>query len=229
MPCKSSTCYGVTFRPTLTEFNKYKTDFIEKIKRKYDKYVFTLEKGKSENYNHYQGFIEFSKEKRADNVRKDFCKITKEMKISHPKVAIRIKPIHTDPEACLGYVLKEQDEINENIYYGGFDIKYLQKCQEYYKSLKLTDKVILDKERIQIRNLPIIFKNYFDLNENKIVDKLGNGKMNLTEDDVKSIIMLMAQEDYCLLPIILSRDFHKIIKFLRYYIQEKLVEMRGHF
>lgn len=229
MPCKSSTCYGITFRPTLTEFDQYKTQFMENVKNKYYKYVFSLEKGSGDNYNHYQGYIELGTEKRADNFRKEFTEITKEMKLSHPKVALRIKPIHTDPDACIGYVLKEQDEINENVYFAGFDISLLQKCQEYYKNLKMSDKILLDKERVQIRNLPVIFKNFFTANEDRIIEMVGNGKYNLKDDDIKSIIMLMAQEDYCLLPIIMSKEFNKIIKFLRYYIQEKLVEMRNHF
>lgn len=227
MPCSKSSCYNFTFRPTIEEFDEYHKDFVDKFTDKFNKYkyIISYEKGKSDIHNHIQGFIDMSKEVRSDNLRKTFNKIISEYNLKNKDIAMKVKPVVRDAETCAGYILKEYEDIenNEFILYNGYSIEYLLELREKYLKLSLDKKQVIDKVRVNIRNLPEIFRNYYNLHKSDIDETIEGDINNLDNEDVKKILLMMGQTDYYVLPIILSRDFDKIVKYLRLYIKNELI------
>lgn len=213
MPTASSTCFSITFRPTFDEFNKYNEEFLDRIQKNYDKYIFCYEKGTGEQVNHLQGFIEFNKEKVANNFRKEFDKkIMKNFDISHPKVALKISPIKRDVNTVMGYVLKEQTDLS-SILQQGFNNEQLEKLQQDYKACVLEKKMKSDKHRISLRNIHIIMEDYI---KNKYPDLT-----ELDESMVRKILGQMGNDGYCLLPLT-QRGFSHTVRYLTAYFNTGL-------
>lgn len=213
MPTASSTCFSITFRPTFDEFNKYHEDFMDKIEKNYDKYIFCYEKGSGDEINHLQGFMEFNKEKVANNFRKEFDrKIMKDFNIGHPKVALKITPIKRDVNVCIGYVLKEQSDLS-TILQCGFDNETLQKLQKDYLEVMKEKKMKSDKQRISLRNIHVLMEEYIKIKQIDIVE--------IEEKDVRRILGLMGNDGYCLLPLT-QRGFSHTVRYLTAYFNTGL-------
>lgn len=219
MPSKNSSCYSITFRPTYEEYRKYNEQFCDNIQRKFNKAKFILshEKGNNEEYNHIQGFIEFSKDKRADTLRKQFNKfIIKDMDISYPKVALKVSPISRDVKLCQGYTLKEQSiDLPKTIH--NYEVDYLLECRQYYLNLSNEKKAKVDKIKVNIRSYPEVFNNYVLANMDKFVGILYDEappKFMPTGLQVAKITGLMGQDGYYVLPLMISRDFDKMCDYI---------------
>ncbi len=218
MPTKTSQYYNFTFRPTLKEFDTNQELFINNFKKQYknEKYIVSREKGNSTIPNHFQGFIELRSEKRADTFRKSFNRIINKMDISYPKVALKITPIIRDVQVCQGYILKEiqageasgqfQDVIQQ-----GYSVEYLLKVQQQYKELTLEKKQVLDKVRIKISNIYIIYSNYISLNK----EKLKNYDLENC-NDIQEILKHMCKDGYYMFDLLLNKHKLKRISFLIY-------------
>ncbi len=200
MPTKSSQYYNFTFRPKLAEFSKYCDEFVELFRTKYkkEKYLISKEKGTGDVVNHLQGFIELNKEERADKFRVKFNKIISKMDISYPKVALKITPIIRDVSICQGYILKEllADEVSgefPTLINEGYSIEYLLKVQSEYNELNNKKKVIIDKIRVNARNMYVVYNNYIDINKEKI--KKYGYDLSLSKD-VEFVIKRMIQDGY---------------------------------
>ncbi len=213
MPTKSSQYYNFTFRPSLIEYQKYHDDFIKGFKGKFgkEKYLISKEKGSGDIENHLQGFIELNKEKRADTFRNSFNKIIGNMDLSYPKVALKITPIVRDVAVCQGYILKEiqADEIEDfisgdfpTLLHKGYDVEYLLKVYKDYNELNNRKKLIIDKVRVNARNMYVVYNNYLDMNADKI--KQYGYCLSKTKD-VEFIIKRMIQDGYYCFDLLLNK------------------------
>lgn len=221
MPCKESFGFSVSFHPLPQEFDKYKSQFLDRISKKFnnDKYVMSLEKGKNSSITHIQGFIEFDKEKRSDTFKKSFNKaICKGMEFVNPKCALVLKPYNQgDLIRGVGYTLKEQNIELDDVACYSYDIDYLLQCREHYLSSKIDKKCSLDKIRVNVRCLPEVFDNYCLQNKDYFVGKLYDEipeESVFTPIQVARIIGLMGQNNYYVLPIVLNKDFNKICEYI---------------
>ncbi len=209
MPTKTSQYYNFTFRPTLSEYNQYQAEFIFQFLLKFikHKYLISHEKGTGDVFNHLQGFIELDTPKRADTFRKSFEKIIKKMVISHPKVALVITPIIRDVSICQGYILKElqADEVSgefPTLINKGYSIEYLLKVDSEYKELNNRKKTIVDKVRVNARNMYVVYNNYLEMNKAKI-KKYG---YDLSKSkDVEFVIKRMIQDGYYCFDLLLNK------------------------
>ncbi len=209
MPTKSSQYYNFTFRPTLEEYTKYNKSFLKFFRAKFgkEKYLIAHEKGTGTVFNHLQGFIELKTKKRADTFRKSFNKIIETMEISYPKVALKVTPIIRDVSICQGYILKEIDADREGgnfptLINQGYSMEYLLKVDKDYKELNNRKKVIIDKVRVNARNMYVIYSNYVIINREKI-DKYG---YNLFKpSDVQFVIKRMVQDGYYCFDLLLNK------------------------
>ncbi len=209
MPTKTSQYYNFTFRPTLSEYNQYQAEFIFQFMLMFvkQKYLISKERGSGDVENHLQGFIELDKPKRADTFRKSFEKIIKKMVISHPKVALKITPIIRDVSICQGYILKElqADEVSgefPTLINKGYSIEYLLKVDSDYKQLNNRKKAIVDKVRVNARNMYVVYNNYVEMNKAKI-KKYG---YDLSKSkDVEFVIKRMIQDGYYCFDLLLNK------------------------
>jgi len=202
MPCKKSSCFNLTFRPKLVEFEKVKESFLSKLqsKLKKEKYIFSFEKGSSDVINHIQGFIELSKEKRADTFRKSINALIKDYDITYPKVALKITPVIRDVSVCQGYILKECKDL-EKVSFQGYSLEYLLKVQKEYLTMTISKKVKVDKIRVNSRNFFIVFSNYVEAN----AEKIGKYGYDLkTTADIKVVIKRMVQDGYYCFDLLLN-------------------------
>ncbi len=213
MPTQTSQYYNFTFRPTSTEFEKYHESFLNSFKKKFKgaKYLVSYEKGTADVNNHLQGFLELTKEKRADTFRKTFTALIKDYDISYPKVALKITPIIRDVSICQGYILKEllADEVSgefPTLINKGYTIEYLLKVNEAYKALNNQKKMIIDKIRVNTRNIYIIYCNYVDGNKLKI-SKYGYD-LRKTKD-TEFVLKRMVQDGYYCFDLLLNK--HRFI------------------
>lgn len=208
MPTKKSDLFSITFRPTYEEFTKYSDLLMIRIKENYSKYVLTKEKGKGSVVNHYQMFITTLKEVRADNFRNTFKKkIMKDIILQNYNVALKIKPVITNKSSVVGYSLKEYNGIDEkNVIYKGYTLDNLLSLQDEYKELSKTNKIRIDRCRINIKNLPNLTQNYYQLHkDNYDIDTIDGFQLLFTETDIKTILNDMANDGYYLLPIFTNR------------------------
>ncbi len=212
MPTKKSQCYNFTFRPSLQEWDKYKESFLKNFQKQFgkEKYLISQEKGTSEVYNHFQGFIELTKEKRADTFRTAFHRVIKDFIIAYPKVALKITPIVRDVSICQGYILKEiQADKIEDFISGdfpilinqGYSIEYLLQVNKDYESLTNDKKLILDKVRVNARNFYVIFTRYVEVNTDKI--KEYGYDLRKTKD-TEFLMKRMVQDGYYCFDLLLN-------------------------
>lgn len=219
MPSPSSQCYSVSFHPTLDEWEECKTVFLDNFKKHYRKFstILVKEKGNKNFFNHYQGFIDFNVDKRKDTVLKSaFNGLLKGIDISYPKVALKLTPITRDVQCCKGYTLKETDDEMSSIAFTDYALSSLIDDKRYYLSQLKTKRVGKDKQRLNLRNLPEIFKNFYEVNKEKYSSCLDTGEWGM--DDVYLVLTDMGLEDYYVLPLLLRKDLPKIIKYLMCYI-----------
>lgn len=229
MPQLPSCYYSITFRPTIKEFEKYREDFVDLFTTKFkeEKYVISPEKAEKDFINHYQIYLEFNTEKRPDTIKKTINVLYKSYELSYRDVALKVKPIKNNVENVIGYTLKEQDEkLNDVI--SNFDSKFLNERRLSYLQFQKDKVASFDKVRVNVRTLPEIFKRYVENNHDRLLKDYNlNGKYNFTEEDVKIILLDMGQKEYQMLPIVISKDIKKIIKYLQLFIREKLVDERN--
>ncbi len=212
MPSTTSLCYSISFHPSIEEWGEYKQAFLTNFKKKYKKYIIVPEKGNKNYYSHYQAFVEFDKECRADTVRKSAYNILlKDIEISYPRIALKLTPITRDVKCCQGYTLKETDEEMKNVI-STYDSKYLVECKNYYLDSVNIKRVGKDKQRLTLKNLPEIFRVFVEVN--KVTLK--------TVKDVDGVFAQMGIEDYYVLPILLRRDYRIIREYLLSYVNRTL-------
>ncbi len=225
MPCKSSTCYSVSYHPNMDEFQETKALFKKQFAQHYskDEYILVPEKGSNQYHNHYQGFIKFTNEKRADAVRKSFnTQVMKDIEVSDIKIALKITPITRDVKLCQGYCLKELKDGYLNDVISNFGENVLVEGQEYYKNIQKTKKTKIDKNRINKRNIHLIFKRFYEANE----EKYGKKEI-LVELPITTIIKVLAdmiEDGYWMGAIALSPDFHHTVDYLHSIINGKTYE-----
>ncbi len=221
MPCKSSESYSVSYHPSIEEYTETKTRFIENFEKQFkeDKYILVPEKGKQTYSNHFQIWIGFEKEKRADSFRRSFhTMVMKNIEVSYLKTALRISPITRDVKLCKGYTLKELE-------LGGFDSvisnlsdSVLLDCQKYYKQHQENKSVQGDRTRINKNNIKHIFLKYF---------KMKHKKVPLIDIDRLKIIETLAEMDdngYWLGSIVTGRELSRIIDYLHHSVNNKTAE-----
>ena len=124
------------------------------------------------------------------------------MDIAYPKVALKITPIIRDVAICQGYILKEiqADKLEEfisgdfpTLLNKGYDVEYLLKVYKDYKQLNNRKKLIIDKVRVNARNMYVVYNNYLDMN----ADKIKEYGYNISKPkDVEFIIKRMIQDGY---------------------------------
>ncbi len=222
MPSIASTCFNVSFHPELEEYNNYHQLFLDRIKAKYDRYIFTHEKGSKTYYNHLQGFIQLVKEVRADNFRNGFNKhIMKDMSLSHPKIALKIKPVKNDVKRCQAYPLKEVEDFDEVIY-NGYELQYLLEIQEWYNSLASEKKVKIDRVRVSLKNIHIIIENRLSMFNIKPTDKASSPYHRYSEKQILNAFNECGNDGYYLLPILLRKDFNKVFRYVCDYVNKEI-------
>lgn len=227
MPTASSDAYSITFRPTIDEFMDYHSDFMDRVASAYPKakYILSYEKAGGDSPNHIQGFIHLERNIRADSFRRSFSsKITSDMVIAHPDIAIKLNPITRDVETCIGYTLKEQKDLSE-VRYRGYEEHYLLQCKEVYRVKTADKRSKMDKVKVNMRCLPEVVKRYFDVHYDKLSIEHGLSKRETLDSvDVYKVLCSMGQDDYYMMPIILSKDIEKICLYLRLYLLGRLVD-----
>lgn len=227
MPTASSNVYSITFRPTIDEFMDYHSDFMDRVASAYPKakYVLSYEKAGGDSANHIQGFIHIERNVRADSFRRSFqTKVIGDMVIAHPDVAVKLNPITRDVESCIGYTLKEQKDLS-GVVYKGYEEHYLLECKEVYRVKSADKRVKMDKVKVNMRCLPEIVKRYCDVYYDKLSSKHGLSKRDQMDSfDVYKVLCAMGQDDYYMMPIILSKDIDKVCLYLKLYLTGKLIE-----
>lgn len=212
MPTKKSQYFNFTFRPTLKEFDEYQELFLKNFKKKFkkEKYLISMEKGTGTVHNHFQGFIELIKEKRADTFRTTFNGVIKDFNLAYPKVALKITPIVRDVSICMGYILKEieagkiEDFLSGDcpqLLNKGYSIEYLLQVDKDYKELNNNKKIIIDKVRVNARNFYIIYCNYVDINKSKILEY---GYDLRKTKDTEFVMKRMVQDGYYCFDLLLN-------------------------
>lgn len=226
MPCKSSVAYSVSFHPSIDEYREYETLFKDQFVKTFrsDRYILTKEKGKREFFTHYQGVIEFDKEKRADTFRNTFHKkVMASVEVDNLKIALKITPITRDINMCRGYCLKEIPVNNMNFVESNYDLKRLLEFQAYYKEYQKSKLLAGDTVRVSKRNIHIIFKRYYEQNQDKYRERLLHRK-TVDRKTVIKILSDMTNDGYWIGNILLSRELSKTIDFLWKFINNKIFE-----
>lgn len=162
-------------------------------------YLFSLEKGSSDEVNHIQAFITFNKKVRNDSIKRTLYRKFKKVydydeaeKLS----AIKVKP-STDNDYVIGYCLKEQNEMYSNL-----DEDYIQRCKDFYVS-KQNDK--LKSIKVSKNNIVKVMLSYM---------KLHNiSKEHYIASDITDILGKMAN-DYYEFCWIGKRNIEDIVNYL---------------
>lgn len=134
MPSKSAECFSISFHPELSEWVEHRKTFLENFKRLYgkDNYIIVQEKGSKNIYTHYQCFVAFANEKRADNVRKSaYTGLLKEIEVAYPRTALKLTPVTRDVRYCQGYTLKEI-EVGVTGAISTYQDDFLLDCKEHH-------------------------------------------------------------------------------------------------
>ncbi len=222
MPCKKSEAFSVSYHPDIDEFTETKTTFKENFKNYInlpDKYILVPEKGKQTYFNHFQGWIGFEKEKRADTLRKSFNTVVmKGIEVAYLKTALKIVPITRDIKLCQGYCLKELelgkfDSVISNLTEG-----VLLECQKYYKEFQENKAVKLDKSRVNRTNIKHIFLKYFNIHYKKQM------LIDIERPEITKILSEMDDNGYWLGSIVTGRELSKIIDYLWYSVNNKTLD-----
>ncbi len=221
MPCKSSEAFSVSYHPDITEFTETKTSFKENFKKfmNTDKYILVPEKGKQTYITHFQIWIGFEKERRADTLRKSFNTVVmKEIEVAYLKTALKIVPITRDVKLCQGYCLKELelgsfDSVISNLTKGE-----LLECQKYYKDFQANKSVKGDKTRVNRTNIKPIFLKYFYQNHKKpfLID--------IERPEITKTLAEMDDNGYWLGSIVTGRELSKIIDYLHMSVNNKTLD-----
>ncbi len=214
MPSPPSQCYSLSFHPELQEFYECKQVFLDNFKKfvKKAQAIITLEKGSKNEYTHYQGFIEYDKERRADTVRKSaFNMLLKGIEVNYPKVALKLTSVTRDVKYCQGYCLKETNDDLKGLAHSSYPRAYLMEAKRYHAMQLKEKKVKGDKFRVNTRNLSQVFKTYCEVNSIEITKEKGC---------IARIIGRMAQDDYCMMAIVTKskRQFYDICQYLLSYM-----------
>ncbi len=222
MPCKKSEAFSVSYHPNIEEFKETKTSFVENFKKYIslpDKYILVPEKGKQNYHNHYQSWIGFEKEKRADTFRKSFHTVVmKDIEVSYLKTALKIVPITRDVKLCQGYCLKELETGKFSSVISNLTEGELLECQKYYKEFQMNKSVNMDKTRVNRANIKEIFLKYY---------YIKNKKRFLVDVDRLKIIEILAEMDdngYWLGSIVTGRELSKIIDYLHHSVNNKTLQ-----
>ncbi len=222
MPCKSSECFSVSYHPNIDEFTESKTSFVDNFKnylKSPNKYILVPEKGKQNYYSHYQGWIGFDKEKRADTVRTSFNTVVmKNIEVSYLKTALKIVPITRDVKLCQGYCLKELELGSFDTVISNLAEEKLLECQKYYKEYKENKSVGMDKTRVNRSNIKPIFLKYW---------RLRFGPKFLVNIDRLQIIKVLAEMDdqgYWMGSLVTGRELSKIINYLHMSVNNKTLQ-----
>ena len=143
--------------PDVNEYNEdFKTRFIKRFKK--DKYVIAPEKAGDGIVNHYQIFLDT--ETRTDSVKRFLHKtLSKGMTFKNPNAAFCVKT--NNSQHFLGYVLKEQDNL-DMVVYGNVEPNYLLAQRDAYLQLSKDNKIKVDKIRVTERNFYEVFMVYYE-------------------------------------------------------------------
>ncbi len=223
MPSVTTNVYGISFHPSTEEWHKYKEAFLLNFMKLYhkEKYILTTEKGNNHQITHYQGFVEFTKERRGDTVKKSAqSQLLKDMDISYPLTALFIRPITRDVKYCQGYPLKEtSDDLREVVAFN-YSLDYLLECKEYHLQELSKKKCGKDKQRLNIKNLPEIVRAYIVANKDKYFANYDFFDKDQIQDPdkIKMVLARMGIEDYYVLPILLRKDINEVCKYLLAYL-----------
>ncbi len=221
MPSKSFHCYSVSFHPSLSEWHECKKTFYDNFIKLYgkDKYTIVTEKGNQHIFTHYQCFIEFSKEKRVDTVKKSALKgLLKGIVVAYPTTALLLNPVTRDVKYCQGYTLKETSRDLNEAYFHGYSGSYMLECKDYHAEQVKLKRMGKDKMRISLKNLPEIVKTYQQLHFPEMEFKSKFPSTEIDREKVTKIISRMGLEDYYILPILCRKDFPRIVTYLCYYL-----------
>ncbi len=227
MPCQSSTAYNISFHPTIDEFKESGCLFIDNIVACYSKddYLMVKEKGRNNYYTHYQGVVRFDKEKRADKFRQSFhTKIMKDIEVSDLKIALKVTPITKDVLMCVGYCLKEEEDLYKSTMTSNMSQDYLEKAHKYYIDYSVKKSFKGDKVRVNKRNIHILTRKYYELNKKRYVSHVSDKYVNAIEKIQKydrPLMMLlladMAMDGYWIGNVLLAKDMDVTIDFLWAY------------
>lgn len=233
MPCQSSRFYRLTYRPLISEFNETKDIVIKRLMNTYDNYVFSYESAGKKEVNHIEGVIGFDTDKRADKVRSQFkSKIMTDITLENYKVGVNLKPLTTNENRVIGYVVKEQTDLS-NVHFSGFTQDYLLQCKEEYERYVYDKNAEMNKIHINLNNLPDRVLNYMEHNYATIKDKmpieipdtLESFKSVVNRKHIAFILDLMVNDGYQLLRIANGkRDY--ILNYISDYINtDKIPEI----
>ncbi len=220
MPSVQAQCYSISFHPIMSEWIQYKDLFLKQFEMKCKTYkvILVKEKGSKDVFTHYQGFIDCQKEVRADTLRISFHKmVLKDMEIGFPKVALKITPVTRDVKYCQGYTLKETNDALTSVVKSDYSDDELVSFKDYHAGEVYKKNVHKDKFRVNLRNLPEIFKRYCEANDLTV----------RTFEEVASTIGKMGQEDYYMMPIILAKNYKRIVSYLKFYMNDDLERFAG--
>ncbi len=221
MPCKSSESYSISFHPSIDEFTEYKSSFQKNFVEYFKDYNYILvpEKGKQTYKNHFQIWVGFRSEKRADSFRKSFQnKVMKGIEVNYLKTALKITPITRDVKLCQGYCLKELETGKFSSVISNFDENELLEYQEYYKKYQENKSFKGDRTRVNRSNIKEIFLKYFRIKYKKVM---------LIDVDRLEIIKILSEMDddgYWLGSIVTGRELSKIIDYLHMSVNNKTLQ-----
>ncbi len=218
MPSPKSQYYSLSFHPELKEFYECKSVFLDNFKKfvKKAQAILVLEKGSKDEYTHYQGFLEFDKEKRADSLKKSaFNMLLKGIEVNYPKVALKLTSVTRDVKYCQGYCLKETNDELQGVAYSSYPRAYQKEAKRYHAMQLKEKKVKGDKFRVSTRNLPQVFKTYCEVNGIEITN---NSKC------IPIIIGRMANDDYCMMSIVTKskKQFFDMCEYLFAYMKNDM-------
>ncbi len=222
MPSKKSQAYSVSYHPTIDEFTDTKSTFIKNFKEYFKKpveYILTPEKGKQNYVNHYQGWIGFKEEKRADTFRKSFnTKVMINIEVAYLKTALKIVPITRDVKLCQGYCLKELETGKFSSVISNLTEEKLLECQEYYKEFQENKSFKGDKTRVNRTNIKHIFLKYFYTTHKKPF------LMDIERPEITKTLAQMDDNGYWLGSIVTGRELSKIIDYLHHSVNNKTLD-----
>lgn len=187
--------YSITIRPLLLNFNKLQESIIgliTKLNTKTNKYIIAEEKGQGEEINHYQVYLQYKKNTKSSNVRRQIISIiNKILKQSHTELSpqelkhgIMVKQIKNNLEGTIGYTLKESNKIHTNIKEEELD-NYKSIYEEHAKTNNYDSK---NYYRINNKNYHIKTLRY--------IEETKQEKEEYDEEDIERIIGEMINKQY---------------------------------
>lgn len=223
---------SITFRPTQKEFDEYKDLFLKRFIKKYGKhdYLVSPESASSQNPNHYQIFLDI--DKRPDSVKRAIKNvILKDCEITNFNIAVKVKKIKTNYTGVIGYCMKEIDDID--VITSNISPTLLIQYRDEYRKLSLDKKVDVDRCRVNLRNIHICFKNYWNINRLRLIDEITNyvddDECNYSDglfslNAVKYVLTSMIQNEYQCFNILISKDFDKICRLIQGFMNDNLYD-----